>query len=302
MKKNGIFTLLIVSIFSCYNKPLERFDYSNQVTTRVAEHNATVGLSVWDHEGKPSISINSDQKFPMQSVFKFHIGLVMMMEIDGGKFYLDQLIYIDSTELLPDFYSPLREKYPTGGTVQLREIIEYTVALSDNVGCDVLLKLLSGPEYVENIIRSLSIADIAIKHNEESMQGYWTHQYDNWTTPATMNQLLFKFYHNIDNILSEESHQYLLNVLFSTSTGANQTRKYLPLDTKVAYKTGRSGKHPETGMNTVINNVGIIILPDDKTVYISIFINDSLEDISHSQELMADLGKMTFDYFSNQSK
>jgi beta-lactamase class A len=34
----------------------------------------------------------------------------------------------------------------------ISELIEYTVAMSDNVGCDVLLRLIGGPKVVQNFM------------------------------------------------------------------------------------------------------------------------------------------------------
>ena len=36
----------------------------------------------------------------------------------------------------------------------ISELIEYTVAMSDNVGCDVLLRLIGGPKVVHDFLIS----------------------------------------------------------------------------------------------------------------------------------------------------
>ena len=75
----------------------------------VSSKNAVVGVSIMGNNGKDTISFNGDKHFPMQSVFKFHIALAVLSEIDKGKFSLDQKIKIEKKDLLPDLYSPLRE-------------------------------------------------------------------------------------------------------------------------------------------------------------------------------------------------
>mgnify|MGYP003395407922 CR=1 FL=1 len=99
--------------------------------------NAVVGVAIASHDGKTNVTVNGKRRFPMQSVFKFHIGLKMLSEIDKGKFSFDQKIEIKKSELLPGLYSPIRNKYPEGTTLTITEILEYTVSSSDNVGCDI---------------------------------------------------------------------------------------------------------------------------------------------------------------------
>src|SRR5436190_10190521 len=76
--------------------------------------NAVVGVSIIGNDGKDELSINGERHYPMQSVFKFHIALVVLSKIDEGKFSLDQKIDILKKDLLPGLYSPLRDKYPDG--------------------------------------------------------------------------------------------------------------------------------------------------------------------------------------------
>jgi beta-lactamase class A len=78
----------------------------------VSTKNALVGVSIIGNNGKDTVSVNEENHYPMQSVFKFHIALAVLSQIDKGRFSLDQKIEIRKTELLPNLYSPIREKYP----------------------------------------------------------------------------------------------------------------------------------------------------------------------------------------------
>ncbi|MGH9949913.1 MAG: serine hydrolase, partial [Pyrinomonadaceae bacterium] len=145
-------------------------DLGQKIEQIIASKKALVGVSIIGNNGKDKISVNGDKHFPMQSVFKFHIGLFMLSEIDKGKFSLEQKIEIQKKDLLPDLYSPIRDKYPDGATLTVAEILEYTVSSSDNVGCEVLLRLLGGPQAVENYFVKNNFQDVAIKFNEEQQQ------------------------------------------------------------------------------------------------------------------------------------
>lgn len=52
----------------------------------VSTKNAVVGVSSIGNDGKDTISLNGEQHYPMQSVFKFHIALAVLSQIDKGKF------------------------------------------------------------------------------------------------------------------------------------------------------------------------------------------------------------------------
>ena len=51
---------------------------------------ADVGISILDLESNDTLSLNGD--FPMQSVFKFHIALAVLRQVDEGKLSLEKNI------------------------------------------------------------------------------------------------------------------------------------------------------------------------------------------------------------------
>ena len=99
----------------------------------IASKNAVVGVAIKGSHPKDTLSINGNRHFPLQSVFKLHIALAILSQVDRGKFNLNQKIRIDEKDLLPDLYSPIRTRYPNGITMTLSKILEYTVSQSDNV-------------------------------------------------------------------------------------------------------------------------------------------------------------------------
>lgn len=234
----------------------------------------------------------------MQSVFKYHIGLAMMTEIDEGRFSLDQKIEIKKSELLPGLWSPIREAFSEGTTMSIAEILEYTVSQSDNVGCDVLLRLLGGPEAVERFVKRYGVKDISIRINEETMQSNWDMMYQNWTTPKAANDVLKKFYENKKKLLSQKSYDFLWKVMRETSTGPKRLKGQLPAGTIVAHKTGYSGAHKTTGIYAAVNDIGIVYLPNGKHFYISVFVTDSKEDFDTNERIIADIAKVAWDHFN----
>ena len=260
--------------------------------------NATVGVSVLDFENNKSISINGNKHLPMLSVFKFHIALAVLDEVDQGKLSLDQNILIKKSELLLNTWSPIREKYPEGNIeMPLSELIKYTVALSDNNGCDILLRLIGGTETVQKFINSKGIKNFQIKADEEKMHQGYEFMYWNWTTTNASNTLLKKFYDG--KVVSKNSTDFLMKTMLETNTGANKIVAQLPKGTWVAHKTGSSGKD-EKGLTVAENDIGIITLSNGKHYALSVFVSDSMESEATNTKMVADVSKIVFDYFSKK--
>ncbi|WP_422349633.1 class A beta-lactamase, subclass A2 [Flagellimonas sp.] len=290
----AVLTLFIVSIRG-YSQKMETLRH--QIESIINSKNATVGVAINGMDGKDTLSINGQRHFPMQSVFKFPIALAILAEVDKGHLSLDQKIDIKKSQLLPGLWSPLRKKYPEGGSIALDEIIKYTVALSDNVGCDALLRLLGEPQAVERYFAKLGFTDFAVKINEEVMQGNWELQFLNWTTPKEANRILAAFYEKGNNLLSQESYDFIWNIMKGTKTGKKRLRGHLPEETIVAHKTGWSGKHKETGITAAVNNIGIVFLPNGEHFTISVFVTESSESLEANEKIIADISKAAWDYF-----
>lgn len=261
----------------------------------IIQQKADVGVAVYGFESKDTLSISGNRHFPMQSVFKFHIALAVLNEVDKGNLFLNQEIFIQKIDLLSDTWSPLGEDYPNGNIkLPLSEILEYTVSKSDNNGCDILLKLIGGTETVQRYIDSIGINNFSIQANEEEMSKDWNVQFTNWTTPVSAAQALKKFYNR--EILSEKSFEFLWKLMKDTSTGVNRIRGKLPKETTVAHKTGTSGFN-EQGISAAVNDIGIVVLPNGTKFALCVFVSNSKESIESDEKVIADIAKETWDYF-----
>ncbi len=289
MKKLTILFLLF-SILSFAQKA----ELKKEISKITEGKNATVAVSVLgiDFPFKYN-NENAEKKLPMQSVFKYHIALAVLDLVDQGKLSLDQKVFINKSELLPNTWSPIREKNPEGNfEMPISELIEYSVAMSDNVGCDVLLRLIGGPKVVNDYIVSKGVKNTQIVYNEELMQSAWKNQYENYTTMKSATRLLKDFYKG--KILSKKSTEFLLAVMYRTSTGLNKIVEQLPKYAKVAHKTGSSGKN-DAGLTGAENDIAIITLPNGKTYAIAIFVSDSTESYDVNCKMISDISKVVFE-------
>lgn len=299
MMKNNLFLGLLFLISISGFAQTQRVNPLNRsIENYLKDKEAKVGVVVTDSVGNVIAWVNGKAQFPMQSVFKFHISLVMLSEIDKENFSLDQKVLIKRSDLKTKTWSPIRNKYPNGTTLTLKEIIEYTVTLSDNNGCDILLKMLGGPKIVENFFVSRGYTNFSVKISEAQMHKSWNAQYKNWITPAESNRILFDFYQNKGPLLSAESRLFLLQTMLKTETGLNRLKGNLPEGILVAHKTGSSGVNSR-GVTAAANDIGIIYLPNGTVYFISVFVSQSTENEMVNDKIIADICSIAWDYFTN---
>ncbi|MDE5525207.1 class A beta-lactamase, subclass A2 [Elizabethkingia meningoseptica] len=293
MKK---FTFLFLLIF--------QFSFAQQASLLKEINNitkgkkATVAVSVSGIEDNFQLSNNNGQlKMPMMSVFKFHIALAILNQADKGNLTLDQKILVKKSDLLENTWSPIREKYPQGNVnLPLSEIIYYTVAQSDNNGCDILLRLLGGTQAVQKFVNSKGIKNIQIKHNEEEMHTKGVQVlYENYTTTSSMVKTLKSFYKNM--MISKKSTDFLMDIMLKTDTGMAKLPGLLP-NVKMARKTGSSGKLP-SGLTVAENDSGIVTLDNGKHFAIAVFVKNSTESEEINYSIIAQVSKAVFDYLNN---
>lgn len=293
MKK--ITMLILLSQFLFFSIFAQNSVLKEKIQQIVKSKRATVGVGILNFENGDTLTFNGKGHFPMQSVFKFHLALAVLNQVDQGKFTLNQNIFVSKADLIPNLYSPMREKYPDGNVnLPLSEIIKFTVSQSDNSACDLLFKLIGGTEIANKFIHKIGVKDVAILDPEVRIQNDWTLQYRNYSTPFAAVQLLQKFHKQ--HILSKSSQDFLYKIMVETTTGPNKIRGLLPKNAIVAHKTGFSGKNKE-GLTGGSNDIGIITLPNGKQFSIAVFVSDSMEDEMTNDKMIAEITLAVWDYY-----
>jgi beta-lactamase class A len=254
-----------------------------------------LGVSVLHIESGQRIAHRGDERFPMQSVYKFPIAMVMLHDIDRGLFSLQDTIAILPKEYIPrSGHSPLRDQFPNGVQIPLQEVLAYNISQSDGTACDVLLRLLGGTAAVDNRVHRFGSDSIAIATTEMVQVANDTIQYRNWSTPNGMNELLVVF--QSEEYLSDESSE-LLKEMMSVSTPwfDRRIKGRLPQGTPVAHKTGTAGTY--NGLNRATNDVGIISLPNGEHLAVSVFVKDSRDQHSAREEAIARVARAAYDFW-----
>ena len=289
MRKTAILLVLItIASFSHANTDSLR----NRIVEYCNTYNATIGVAVSFIEDSDTLSINGNKMIPMLSVYKLPIVMCVLNNVDKGLLTLHTPIRITRDDMHEKTWSPLRDKLTnTDTTIDLSEIIQYTIVQSDNNCCDLLLKSIGGVETVQTYLKQIKQPNIEVNNTEWDMFQHPNLIYSNRATPNDITALLNKLYSV--TLFSDSCFNFLWKIL--SSTGNNRIRAHLPKETEVAHKTGTSFTTNE-GITPAINDAGIITLPNGKHIALTIFVSESRENRETNEQIIADITKIIWKY------
>ncbi|MEZ7500283.1 class A beta-lactamase, subclass A2 [Flavobacterium sp. Arc3] len=292
-----IFILILASFASLQSLAQNTNDLRQKIDKIILAKNATVGVSIRGIEDKDTLNINGNLNAPLMSVFKFHIALAVLKQVDKGKLSLTHKIFIKKEDLHQGTWSPIRDDFSNGNLhITLDSLLRYTVSHSDNNGCDILLDLIGGTEPVQKFVHRQGIKNFTIKVNEQQMRT-WENLYLNTTTPLATTALLYKFYKG--KILKRGTTEYLYQIMVESSRGLSWMKAGLPEGTELAHRTGMSGTN-EHNLRVAMNDVGIVKLPNGKHFIISVYLKDITGEIEETEKIIADITRATWNYFTNK--
>ena len=245
-----------------------------------------LGFALYDFSTGKSISINGNDKYPMQSVFKFPIGVALLDCVSRGEFSLSDSVTLTKADLSPDLWSPIRERWPEGVRLPLVSVMTYMVAHSDNSATDFLIHKIGGVARIQDIVNRLGAKKINIRNTEAEIQGSWSVQFDNWTTPNAMVDFLRLM--NDGKLLDKANTAVLWEIMASASSGS--VNRLVSKTVTFARKTGYSGVNSQ-GIIAAQNDVGIIEFEDGRRVAYAIFLTDSTLGTDAGYDILAQIGK-----------
>ncbi len=255
-----------------------------------------VGVAAEVLETGESVSLNTHEHFPMQSVYKLPIAMAVLAQVDNGKLLLEQRVRVEKSEFVRlGQHSPIRDKNPDGVELSVSELLRFTVSESDGTGSDVLLKL-AGLEAVNRYLSELGINELVVANSEKEIGQDWETQYRNWASPQAALQLLRSLHERRG--ISEQSQQLLFKLMTETPTGPTRLKGLLPKTAVVAHKTGTSGTS-DGGVSAATNDIGLITLPNGQHLAIAVFVSDSPADLITRERVIARIAKAVWDEYSH---
>ena len=269
-----------------------------ELDTYLHAQRATVGVSVLT-DSTALVSRNDSLELPLLSVFKFPVALAVLHRMEQQGTPLDTVFHLTPDDLKTGTYSPLCLRFPERkADVRMDSLLAYSVSLSDNNACDVLLHYAGGPQAVEHYVRSLGITDMHISASEDDMHQQHERVYDNRATPTAVSRLFRLFLQK--GLVAPVYRDYLHQILTQTSTGTNKLKAGLPDSITLGHKTGSSDRTPE-GARIADNDAGFVILPDGRRYYITVLVNNSMENDSTNAAISAAVSQMVYRHLTSQS-
>lgn len=271
-----------------------KYDLSNNLQSFKGE----VGISVRHIEMGDSFHMLNEVKFPMLSVYKLPLAIKVLHDIDEGLYTSEKKVFVSRDQLRENTWSPMKKSYGDSSfVVTVETLLNYAIAYSDNIACDVLFQLTGGPAAVEKFLKSQGVTGIFLSSTEKQIHRKPDLVYHNYCHPSAMNELLLRLYSK--TIISASSTDLLIKMMTSSETGANRLMKKLPENARVAHKTG-TGVSDE--LIIACNDVGILTLPDGNHILISVFIKDSPEPYEVCESAIADIADRVYTYYSSGSR
>jgi beta-lactamase class A len=267
-------------------------ELQKQIAQIASTAKGKVGVAAVVLETGESVSLNPNDHFPMQSVYKLPIGMAVMKQVDAGKIEPDQKVRVTKDDYIGrSAHSPIRDKNPNGTELTVNELLAWMLLESDGTASDVLMKLAGGPSAIQAYLTELGIKDMIVLDTEKAFAQDHSLQYRNWATPEAAVTLLRALHERRG--LSESAQGLLLKLMTASNTGPRRLKGLLPSGTVVAHKTGTSGT--DNGVTAATNDIGIITLPNGRHLAIAVFVAESPADEATREGVIAKLAKIVWD-------
>ena len=249
---------------------------------------AQVGVAVY-YEGN-SFSLNNAEKYPLMSLFKLHVAAAALKKMELQGIDLDSKVRIRSDQMRINTYSPLRDRFPKQDIeISYREIIDYTMIVSDNNTCDWLIEFVGGIDQVDTFVKRHDIQGTTLSETEDGMHQDILRSYNNYGSPASVVEFLRKIYEG--KVLSTKHFSYLESTMLRCTSGTDKLRAGVDKKYPLAHKTGHSDRTKQ-GVRIAETDAGVIYFPDGTKCFVAVLIKDSSESDAVNAAIMADVARV----------
>lgn len=283
---------------------------------------AVVGVAATHIETGRSVTLRPTERFPMASTVKIPLALEVLTRVDQGKESLDRMITVEPRDLHPGSGTLTDLFNKPGVSLSVRNLLELMLLISDNSATDILLRSVGGGEAVTARMRASGIDGLRVdrptawliadasglklpresewspqvfasafeattaESRAESARRFRDDPRDT-STPEAMARLLVRV-HNRE-LLKPDSAELLVDILRRCRTGQARLKGVLPAGTEVVHKTG--------SMPGVVNDVGVVTLPDGAGhVALAVFVKNG-EEPEKMERAIADVARAAHDFF-----
>lgn len=308
------------------NSELER-----RIAAALGQANGTFGVSVKHVEQGETVSIRGGERFQMASVFKIPVLVELFTQVQAGKVSLDERVEWTNPEHY--FGSGILVTLTPGIKPTIRDLATLMIIVSDNAATDMLVSRL-GPANITARMQALGLTQTRVDAGTRDLIlraiGLGDPKYRDLTT-ATLDKIDWQaiapevrgrqeqFLKDCPNCATPDEMTRLVELIFTgQAAGPSQTAdmlttlsrqqfnarlpRFLPIGTRVDHKTGTL-----SGPVWVVNDSGLIYLPNKQHVIVSVFSRGSEIDqdeaamklgINQAEERIGEIAKIVYDYYT----
>src|SRR6188768_848123 len=276
-------------------------DYSNPLVAQIAQiadgSNGRIGVAAIDLSTGEEVAILGDQPFPMASTSKVAIAATYLEGVDQGRWSLSSEFPLMIAVASRPFSSAVAPVHP-GQYLTARELIEQMITRSNNSATDALLAAVGGPAVVNDWARRAGIQnfnltrDIAtlVRDDGEVNPAAQIDIRDS-ATPRDMVRLLSGLYQG--KWLSAASRDVVIGAMERCRTGTGRIRAQMPMDVRVAHKTGT--------LSNTSSDVGIITGPDGRSIAVAIYVTGQGGKANRDAKI-ATLARVIYDGYGQSAR
>ncbi|MEZ8720848.1 class A beta-lactamase [Vibrio pomeroyi] len=201
-----------------------------QIESRVS---ARIGVAVYDSATEQTWSYKGDERFPMMSTFKTLACANLLYDHDNDGLDLESKVGVNSDELIA--WSPITKAF-VGKEISLRGACAATMEMSDNMGANIVLGSIGGPNGLTEFLRSTGDSKTRLDNIEPDLNHARPGDERDTTTPNTIVKTLNELVYG--NVLSEESKAKLKTWMMDNKVSDGMIRSILPDGWKIADRSG----------------------------------------------------------------
>jgi beta-lactamase class A len=253
-----------------------------------AELDGVVGVAALHLERRVQASLNGERRFALASVGKLPIAYAALAS--------GAVAPTDTVAVKPGDIAPGATPFRAGAAAVVSELVERSIAYSDNTASDVLLRIAGGPAEVDRQLRELEVTDVRIDRSMREIFAAWRGGVEasfleselDTGTPTGVVALLAALHHG--ERLTPAARRLLLTALEGSVTGPNRLRAGAPAGSVTGSKTGTLGP--------LTHDAGLITLPEGGGTIALVVLVRSDATLPARERTIAALARVVAEHFA----
>lgn len=245
-----------------------------------------VGLSIL-YSDNSSVSINGDQRFPLDSTVKSIACANVLAKVDAKKISLNHSMIVTEKNIVT--YSPVAKNY-INKPFTLEKACEAANEYSDNTGANFAILSGGGPEGLTAFMRSIGDTVTRSDRYEPELTINPVDDLRDTTTPNTMSLSIKNIL--TGDVLSNASKDQLKKWMINNKVVDNMLRASLPKGWEIADRSGAS----DYGIRGIAS---MVWSNNHEPVFISIYVRKGDSSLDERSEVIRILGAHIFNEYLN---